>query len=152
MSKIIAGFPGIGKSYIHNKVNATDSDSSKFSWKMVNNEKVRNENFVEDYYNHILELLNSKKYDYIFISTHEAILEKLRDNNIEFTIVIPHEKRKEEFKEIYEKRTNFPTDIVINNWDKWLKDILVNKNVAILDKGLFLEHYLRQLDRERIRK
>ena len=43
-TKIIAAFPGTGKSFYHNnnKETSLDSDSSNFSWIYVNNQKVRN--------------------------------------------------------------------------------------------------------------
>lgn len=57
---IIAGFPGIGKSYavdvLRSKgLKVSDSDSSSFSWIMKDGEKVRNPNFVRDYMEHIRE-------------------------------------------------------------------------------------------------
>ena len=63
-SIIISGFPGLGKSilYKENKVNYSDSDSSKFSKK----------NFPENYIKHIKEVMTKKQLVFI-----RLLLEKL---------------------------------------------------------------------------
>lgn len=122
---IIAGFPGIGKSYAVNSMRkqglkVSDSDSSSFSWIMKDGEKVRNPNFVHDYMEHIREKVK-EGYNYVFVSTHEEIIKALNDaDDLNFIVVKPHKSRKDEFKEIYEKRGDVFKDFIINNWDDLL--------------------------------
>ena len=57
-TKIISAFPGVGKTYFHerNKRISIDSDSSHFSWvkdENGNNTKERNPEFQNNYINHI---------------------------------------------------------------------------------------------------
>lgn len=125
MTLITAGFPGIGKSYavdvIRNQgLKVSDSDSSLFSWIMKDGEKVRNPNFVHDYMEHIREKVK-ERYDHVFVSTHEEIIQALNDaDDLNLTVVKPHKRRKEEFKEIYEKRGDVFKDFIIDNWDTLL--------------------------------
>ena len=69
-TRIIAAFPGTGKSYYHkeNPETTLDSDSSRFSWvkdSEGNNTKERNPDFPENYISHIKE--NIGKYEFIFV-------------------------------------------------------------------------------------
>lgn len=122
---IIAGFPGIGKTYavdvLRSKgLKVSDSDSSSFSWIMKDGEKVRNPNFVRDYMEHIREKVK-EGYNYVFVSTHEEIIQALNDaDDLNLTVAKPHKSRKEEFKEIYEKRGDVFKDFIIGNWDALL--------------------------------
>jgi len=107
-TKIIAGFPGVGKTkYLQNlpkDFNALDSDSSKYSWVLdekgnkVNGEDgkpMRNPNFIKDYMAHIKSQLG--KQDVIFISTHGDVQKALTENNINYSIVYPSLKQKEQW-------------------------------------------------------
>lgn len=123
---VIAGFPGVGKSYAteylkEKGVKVSDSDSSKFSWievvskKPAYTEKVRNPNFVNDYVNHI-ESLIKEGYDYIFTSTHEEVIKEMLKRKIEFIIVFPTLRSYGDYREIYEKRGDSFKDFILNNW------------------------------------
>ena len=122
---IIAGFPGVGKSYtvdvLRSKgLKVSDSDSSSFSWIMKDGEKVRNPNFVHDYMKHIREKVE-EQYDYVFVSTHEEIIKALNDaEDLNFIVVRPDKSRKKEFEKIYEKRGDTFKDFIIDNWDDLL--------------------------------
>lgn len=111
-SIIISGFPGLGKSvlYKENKVNYSDSDSSKFSKK----------NFPENYIQHIKKVINKKHL--IFISSHIAVREALVKEKIPFIYVIPTIDRKAEFLNNYRERGNTQEfiDNVDSNWERWL--------------------------------
>jgi hypothetical protein len=132
-TKIISAFPGVGKTTFHkkNKETTLDSDSSKFSWIInENNEKIRNPNFPNNYINHIKE--NIGKYEFIFVSSHKEVRDLLLDNCIFFYLVYPNSRRKEEFIERYRNRGNDENFIntVNNKWDEWMREI------RFLDKGL----------------
>lgn len=80
MTKIIAGFPGVGKSTLFNNgLNCTDSDSSKFP----------KDAFPRNYIEHIKSLLEKKEHDYIFVSTHETVRHALLAARLNFMLVYP---------------------------------------------------------------
>lgn len=145
---ILAGFPGIGKSTLVKNakpfMKVVDSDSSKYSWIEENGERVRNPNFLHDYTQHLLE--ESSEGKTVLCSTHYQILEHLvEDLGKEVTIVVPDKDRKEEFGEIYTKRGDVFKETVMENWDKWIDDLIAlaerNKDkvrLYILRKGVFL--------------
>lgn len=124
-SKIIAGFPGIGKTYFTNRhQNAIDSDSSAFSWTIdTNNVKTRNKEFPQNYIRHIKE--NMGKYEYIFVSTHKEVREALKQNEIMFYLMYPLRCRKTEFMQRYKERGSSEEfiNLVDASWDKWIDEI-----------------------------
>jgi hypothetical protein len=118
-TKIISAFPGVGKTYYHNKHKDTtlDSDSSNFSWikdENGNNTKVRNPEFPQNYINHIKD--NIGKYEYIFVSSHKDVREALLDNCIFFYLVYPDSIRKDEFIQRYKNYGFFQMVVNILTW------------------------------------
>jgi hypothetical protein len=136
-TKIICGFPGIGKTYFYNnnKDSCLDSDSSNFSWAYnCDEEKIRNDKFPANYIAHIKE--NIGKYDYILVSSHQEVRKALLKNCIHFYYVYPESGRKDEFIERYRKRgspENF-INLVNEMWFDWFSDILYSNSE---DKGGF---------------
>jgi hypothetical protein len=142
-TKVISGFPGIGKSVLTKQSNLTvlDSDSSQFSWI---EKGVRNPDFPNNYMNHIKE--NIGKADYILVSSHDNVRQALKDNQIDYTIVYPSVDLKDEYMDRYAGRGNDEKFInfIGTNWDKFLSDIQEDsypKHVC-LSKGQFLSHML----------
>lgn len=124
---VIAGFPGVGKSYTTNLLRekgfkVSDSDSSKFSWIEENGEKVRNPNFISDYMNHI-KSKTSEGYDYVFVSTHEDVLKALSESGLEFIIVYPTISSYGIYRDIYTKRGDVFKDFILNNWFDLISNI-----------------------------
>lgn len=124
-TRIIAAFPGTGKSMYHQKhpLTTLDSDSSELSW--VEDEegsKIRNPEFPNNYIQHIKD--NIGKYEFIFVSTHQEVITALLDACIFFYAVYPDDRRKEEFLERYRARGSSEGFITLvdTNWDKWLHD------------------------------
>lgn len=111
-SIIISAFPGIGKSklYKENKINYSDSDSSKFNKKR----------FPQNYIEHIKQIRNEKLL--IFVSSHITVREALVEEGLPFIYVIPTLDRKQEFLENYKQRGNTKEFIenVNSNWERWL--------------------------------
>ena len=135
-TKIFSVFPASGKTYMCENQNdwnlkILDSDSSQFSWKYEEDEwterviRVRNPEFPNNYIEHIKN--NIGKYDYIFVSSHKEVRNALDEAGIEFTIVFPEYKCKEEWfgrcciREI-EGRNGFNSTTLLSNWDKWWYD------------------------------
>ena len=125
-TKIIAGFPGVGKSFYHNlhKNTTLDSDSSKFSWIIEDGMKIRNPLFPYNYIQHIKE--NIGKCETIFVSTHIDVRNALRDNCLFFYLLYPDIKRKEEFIRRFKDRGSDQSfiDLVSDNWNIWVNECM----------------------------
>ena len=134
---IVSAFPGTGKSYFcenNQYFNCLDSDSSQFSWlkdENGNNTKERNPNFPQNYIEHIKQKINDEEFDIIFVSSHKQVRDALISNCIEFKLVYPNIKLKNEYIERFKKRKN--DDDFINfmskNWDVFINEM---KTVKIL--------------------
>lgn len=127
---VISAFPATGKTYTTKKLtnagwNVIDLDSSEFHWmKDEEGNVIKNPDFVKDYIEVIKRLIG--KVDIVFVSTHEEIRKALRENKIEYKIVYPNIKLKEEFvgrcflrgdsSEFCEK--------IAENWNKWIENIM----------------------------
>lgn len=122
-SIIISAFPGIGKSklYEENKINYSDSDSSKFNKK----------NFPSNYIEHIKNI--RKKKQLIFISSHIDVRNALVKEGIKFIYVIPTIDRKAEFLNNYKERGNTQEFInnVDTNWERWLMISAYNNSYPV---------------------
>ena len=119
-TKLVLGFPGVGKTIYYtqnkNRIKVLDSDSSTFP----------KEGFPSNYMNHILS--NIGKYDIIFISTHEVVrmaLKKLdifsNDKVDEVYLVYPDISLKDVYLERYKARGNDEKfikilDVMFENW------------------------------------
>jgi hypothetical protein len=122
-TKVIAGFPGIGKSVLfreNNGLTVLDSDSSLFSWI---EEGVRHPDFPNNYMEHIKE--NIGKADIILVSSHDVVRKALEENEIEYTLVYPSVELKEEYIERYKRRGNNEgfINFISNNWENFIEDI-----------------------------
>lgn len=126
---VVVAFPGCGKTYAkeHNTgLDIADSDSSNFSWEVINGERVRSENFPENYITHIKE--NMDKYDFIFVSSHEAVRKALKENGISYVAVLPEKDAKDEWIKRFVNRNDTQEfiDNMTEHWDEWL-DQMKNK-------------------------
>lgn len=125
-TKVISGFPAVGKSYIQvgyrniDEFIVLDSDSSKFSWI---EEGVRHPDFPNNYMKHIKE--NIGKADIIFVSSHDNVRESLKDNGIDYTLVYPDASLKDIYIERYKKRGNDEgfINFISSNWEKFISDM-----------------------------
>lgn len=131
MTKFVAGFPGVGKSYLYNiyeeedTKTVVDSDSSKFSW--IYNEdgsKERNPNFIEDYKYH-LEEQERNNVDYVLVSTHEDVLNMISASFDDYVVIYPDLSMKDEFLARYRKRGSELgfIDMMDKNFDSFVKSI-----------------------------
>nr|WP_288247507.1 hypothetical protein [uncultured Romboutsia sp.] len=149
-TKVISGFPGVGKSYLFNNTDlkVLDSDSSNFSWikdSEGRNTKERNPDFPQNYIDHIKK--NIGKVDIILTSSHDVVRKALKESCIDYILVHPNIRAKEEYIERYTQRGNDESFIkMINeNWDKFIIDI-ENENFPIkieLDKFEYLSDLIK---------
>lgn len=150
-TKIISGFPGIGKTSLFNnedfkELKIMDSDSSKFSWAEVG---VRHPNFPDNYINHIKS--NIGKVDVILVSSHDIVREALVKHGIPFTIVYPSKECKTTYIENYKGRGNNEAfiEFIDKNWNKFLEDIddidcgLIHK--IALKEGEYLSDIIKDI-------
>ena len=89
---VIAGFPCIGKSYAakrlqENGILAVDLESSIFHWNKFDDLVVPNPTFPHNYIEAISNVIG--KVSYVFLSTHEEVVNALISNGIDFKIVVP---------------------------------------------------------------
>ena len=124
-TRIIAAFPGTGKSAYHKEYPETtlDSDSSLFSWIETEQGKIRNPEWPGNYIKHIQE--NIGKFEFIFVSTHKEVREALLDSCLFFYLIYPGKRNKEQYLKRYESRGNTDEFVKLldKNWDIWLKDL-----------------------------
>tara|TARA_R110000851_G_scaffold274975_1_gene427538 strand:- start:413 stop:835 length:423 start_codon:yes stop_codon:yes gene_type:complete len=133
---IIAGFPGVGKSFLKNEFgeSVSDSDSSTFP----------KDKFPQNYINHIKSLIGKKRL--IMVSTHKEVLEALEDNDIEYILTHPERGLKDEYLKRYEERGSPKgfVDLLDNKWDDFMSDIRDTKpkRRIVLKAGEFLKDRL----------
>ena len=151
-TKIISAFPACGKTYVFENFKdkvILDSDSSKFSWVIVNNQKVRNSDFPENYINHIKE--NIGKVDYILVSTHENVRRALEEAGIDFYLVYPDRSLKEEWigRCFLRGSDEKFCQLIADNWDNWIdgleEDSKRHKSIKLIN-GEHLSNVIRFLD------
>ena len=151
-TKIISAFPACGKTYVFDNFKdkvILDSDSSKFSWVIVNNQKVRNPDFPENYINHIKE--NIGKVDYILVSTHENVRRALEEAGIDFYLIYPDRSLKEEWIGRCFLRGSGEKfcQLIADNWDNWMdgleEDSKKHRFIKLLNNE-YLSYVIRFLD------
>ena len=151
-TKIISAFPACGKTYVYENFKdkvILDSDSSKFSWVIVGDQKVRNPDFPQNYINHIKE--NIGKADYILVSTHEDVRQALEDSRIDFYLVYPARQLKEEWigRCFLRGSSEQFCQLIADNWDTWIdqlnEDSKKHKSLQ-LRSGEHLSDVIRFLD------
>lgn len=131
-TRIISGFPGVGKTdfFKKNPDTVLDLDSADYGWDEDDKGRPRNPEFPENYLKVIKE--NIGKYDYILVSTHEATRQALKDNCIFFYLLVPHAGGtgvKEEYMRRYKERGSPQSfiDLVSTNWTTWLRGCRMGK-------------------------
>jgi hypothetical protein len=155
-TKIVSGFPGVGKSEC-TKANATflDSDSSVYSWKRndageiekdATGKNMRHPDFPSNYIEHIKDQIG--KVPVIFVSSHKDVRDALVANDIPFTLVYPARDLADEYIKRYEGRGSPKgfVDLIRTNWDKFLDELDTQPGCKkiTLAKGQFLKDVLEQ--------
>lgn len=129
---IIAGFPGVGKSYAGGTNSAViDLESSNFHWiEDSNGVKHQHPEWPINYVNAIKimaceseGLESMKDIRYVLISTHNEILKMLKNSNIPFIIYAP--KSKNAALKRYRDRGSSEQFIesLNENWDNYMNDL-----------------------------
>lgn len=143
---IIAGFPGIGKSTATKRYPELyiDLDSSMFHW-LYDDEgnKYQDPSWPKNYIDAIKTIAfdsednpEFKDSAYIFVSTHEQILNLLKEENIPFVIVAPTIEKKAEYLRRYRDRGNDEEFIknLDKNFEKFIKSLKNHKKPILWDR------------------
>jgi hypothetical protein len=123
-TKIISGFPGIGKTTFHEKYPDTtlDSDSSSFGWIEKDGMKTRDPEFPENYIRHIKQ--NVGRYRFILVSSHKEVRDALKKHCLFFYLVYPDFGQKGEYIKRYKDRgsTDSFIKLLSENYESWFSD------------------------------
>ena len=129
---VISAFPGCGKTTFYNGWRNSgkrilDSDSSLFSWiydEEGNKTDKRNPDFPNNYIRHIKEHLETT--DIIFISSHKAVRDALKENGISYYLIFPRKEAKEEWMCRFKERGNDASFIEFQDthWDEFINDMV----------------------------
>lgn len=133
-SKLVFGFPGVGKTYAFNRARELglylyDSDSSKFHWmyddkgnlmKDEFGDKIAHPAWPQNYVDYIklVGMEQEVNPDFIFVSTHEEVMNALKDVEMEKYVIAPHLSMKDEFMKRYRERGSDETfiELMNKNW------------------------------------
>lgn len=141
-ARIIAGFPGIGKSFVarNSALSVRDSDSSSFSWCGTE----RHPDFPHNYIRHIQDHLND--YDVILVSSHAEVRGALRDAGLAYTLVYPESSQRDDYIERYIRRRSPASFIqmVRDRFDPWLAECRAETHPThvVLETGQYLHDVL----------
>jgi len=146
-TKIISGFPGVGKSTMFKyeaNLLVSDSDSSNFSWIKPG---VRHPNFPANYIEHIKD--NIGKLDFILVSSHDIVREALNKEGIEYTIVYPSKDIKDEYIQRYIDRGNNENfvNLLQENYETFIEGIEkeTKPKLVSLSSGQYLSDVLGEV-------
>ena len=149
MGKVIAAFPGIGKSFFtknNEEFNCSDSDSSNFSWEVPG--IVRHNNFPANYIEHIKEMVKEK--DYVFVSSHKEVRDALVAEGIDFYLVYPAIQSKRAFIQRYIDRGNNAAFVKLleQNWEEWIRDCQSQTGCTgvALGEGLYIDTVISSIE------
>ena len=118
--KVVCGFPGVGKSYLADREDWQDSDSSLFSWVKTGTGKIRNPNFPANYIEHIKSCDRN-----VLVSSHKEVRDALAEAGIPFILVYPQRLCKNEYLDRYERRGSPKefVELLDKMWDQWINEM-----------------------------
>lgn len=141
-TRIISGFPGIGKSFFRTKYQdylVYDAETTSYLWKMSDSGKQKNQDFPNNFIKHLKSLIGI--YDFIFIRYDKDIQDALITANIPYGIIYPNKSLKSEFIRRYNARkaSQLTIDLLNDNFEKWIDEIQSDKYSHILKHKLVTE-------------
>ena len=125
---IVCGFPGVGKSYLADRADCVDLESSNFkfggnhSHRDYDNTRQQTAVWPVNYVDAAIAASESGKI--VCLSTHKEVRDELTARGLNFFVVYPASVRKEEFLLSYTKRGSDPrfVDFMRDNWDTLLAE------------------------------
>ena len=163
-TQIIAGFPGIGKTYLkENDSSVLDLESSNYHWiydasvidqnkeerKGCSNKKL-NPQWPWNYIRDILAYYETGEYSYILVAAQLSIMELLSTAQVPFIVVVPNKDCKEEYRRRYQERHNPSPFIskVFSSWDYYMEEIKKYSDVFYLQAGQYLSDVIFQFSKD----
>lgn len=151
-TKVIAAFPGTGKSYFASladqRTNVADLDSGDYTLGYDSDGKVRNPNFPSNYLLAIKKRIG--KVDVLFVGCQPEVLAVLRKENIPFTLVYPERGLKAQYVDRFRGRNNQQSfiDLLSKNWDLFLDFLEDQKGCEhiVLGTGQYIGDVVAELD------
>lgn len=149
-TKIVCGFPGVGKSWLlvnHRGCSCSDSDSGNFSWQNQA-EKIRHPEWPNNYIAHLTE--KQGEVEVVFGSTHKEVREALVSTGMHFFLVYPSLNMKQEYIQRYIARGNAPAFVKLleQNYEDWIKELSEQRGCThiVLQPGQYLADVLDQVN------
>jgi len=146
-AKVIASFPGTGKSWIkgNTKMSVLDCDSSKYSKKKDGS---INPKFPENYIAMIYK--NIGHYDYILIACHIEVRDGLHKKGVAYSVVAPDIGLTTHYVDRYVERKSTEGFIwfMTQNWDSFITELMADNraiNTIMLARGQYLNDYINEL-------
>jgi hypothetical protein len=135
-TKIYAGFPGIGKTYLINKTGIKAIEIEY--WKYKDDASIE---YIKD----IKKQLG--KVDYIFITTDPNGLKLLNKEGFDITLVYPKNELREEYLDRYIERDS-PVDFIgafMKYWNLWIDELKEQKycHHIVLKSGEYLQNIIK---------
>ncbi|HHU06727.1 MAG TPA: hypothetical protein GXZ59_00065 [Clostridiaceae bacterium] len=139
-TKIIAAFPGTGKSYFVARfgqmARAIDLDTNDYTQGYDENGKVINQEFPDNYLSSIKGVIGQT--NILFIGCQPEVLNLLRKEGIQATLIYPERQLKEEYASRFNKRGSSQAfnSRIYSNWDQFLDYLEAQDNERfVLGKG-----------------
>jgi hypothetical protein len=154
-TRIISAFPASGKTHLYESgfdgTVIIDSDSSRFSWLLDENDnqtKERNPEFPSNYMEHIRSQIGLV--DYILVSSHIDVRKALDESDFAWSFVFPDKSLMLEWVgRCYVRGNNKQfIDCLIANWDKWLSNPHDHDPIGVswLRSGEYLADHMRFIE------
>jgi hypothetical protein len=103
-----------------------------------------NPDFPQNYIDHIKFQMKHDFLDFVFVSSHDNVRQCLKENFIDFTIVVPALNCKKEYYKRMQQRESPASliELVMENWNLWLIDRQLEPNCFVLNQGQTLNDIL----------
>ena len=142
-TKIIAAFPGTGMSYfvasLGRASGAIDLDTNEYTQGYDEAGKIVNKDFPNNYLSSIEELIG--KTEILFIGCQPEILNLLRKEGIDATLVYPERQLKDEYVTRFNARGSSEgfNNLIYGNWDRFLDYLEAQNNERfVLRQGQYI--------------
>lgn len=134
-TKIVSAFPGTGKTYACENLNGIIELEG---W------RYHGSDFPDNYVSAIKD--TTPNFQYVLISTNKEVLDKLEEEDLDFSIVYPSTQLKTEYLERYATRGSSIDfmEMLQDNWEKWINELEERENTLKiqLEQGEYLSSLL----------
>ena len=139
-SLVISAFPGMGKTYSKKNISTLeiiDHESTPYRWiKDSNGNQIHNTEFPKNYIDTLKDIIYSEDApDVVFVSSHSLVREALNNAKIDYYIISPYQRCKNNIITRYRERGNSEKFCkqLSENWYKYT-DSINNETFPILIK------------------